>query len=277
MSEPRTRHALSLKPVVYRLEGMERVAIRRDIQYHQTETGPLTLDIYQPAASADSRPAPVVLFVSGLPDVGVSNPLGCLFKEVEMFVSLARLVASSGMAAVTYSTRHPVDDIERVIDYLDTNAGALNGDVGRLGLWAVSAHVPIALRTLMSRPRTFQAAVLSNGLTLDGEGTAIAEVFRKYGLVNPCAGRSVNDLPTQVPLFLTRSGRDEILGLNEALDRFCSAAITRNLPVTLVNHPTAPHCFELNADDALSRTTIVQMLAFMRSHLSAPAGSPTRG
>ncbi len=129
----------------------------------------------------------------------------------------------------------------------------------------------------MSRPRTFQAAVLSNGLTLDGEGTAIAEVFRKYGLVNPCAGRSVNDLPTQVPLFLTRSGRDEILGLNEALDRFCSAAITRNLPVTLVNHPTAPHCFELNADDALSRTTIVQMLAFMRSHLSAPAGSPTRG
>ncbi len=81
-------------------------------------------------------------------------------------------------------------------------------------------------------------------------------------------GRTVDDLPANVPLFLVRSGRDEIPGLNDTLDPFVSAAIGRNLPVTLVSHPTSPHCFELNEDSALSRHIIDQMLAFMRFHLA---------
>ena len=60
---------------------------------------------------------------------------------------------------------------------------------------------------------------------------------------------------------------DETPGLNEALDRFVSAAVGRGVPVTLANHPTAPHCFELNHDSKLSRSIIYQTLAFMRYHL----------
>ncbi len=78
----------------------------------------------------------------------------------------------------------------------------------------------------------------------------------------------MDDLPANVPLFLVRSGRDEIPVLNYTLDPFVSAAIGRNLPVTLVNHPTSPHYFELNEDSALSRHIIDQMLAFMRFHLA---------
>ena len=98
MSEIHPRHPLASKRVVYHREGMEAVPTLRDVEYHQSEAGTLALDIYHPHSPASG---PVVLFVIGLPDVGVSIPLGCLFKDVEMFISMAQLVAASGMAAVT--------------------------------------------------------------------------------------------------------------------------------------------------------------------------------
>ena len=155
-----------------------------------------------------------------------------------------------------------------MLNYLDDNSSALNIDAGRLGLWAVSAHVPVALFTLMRQPQKFRAAVLSNGYTLDLEGTAVADAFRSLGLANPREGRLMQDLPPDVPLFIARSGHDEAPGLNHALDRFVAAAIGRNLPVTFANHPTAPHCFELNDDSERSRYIIGQMLAFMQFHLT---------
>ena len=267
MSDSIARHPITLKRVVHRLPGMDEGRTERDLQYHQSDAGPLALDVYHPHQT-DGAPAPVVLFGLGYRDVGVVSPMGCAFKEMEMFISMAQLVASSGMAAVTYTTSEPVADLRRVVDHLDANADALSLDAARIGLWAVSGHVPVALSAIMAQPERFRAAVFSNGYTLDSGGTAIADAAKDYGLVNATAGRTVDDLPANVPLFLVRSGRDEIPGLNGTLDPFVSAAIERNLPVTLVNHPTSPHCFELNEDSALSRHIIGQMLAFMQFHLA---------
>lgn len=78
----------------------------------------------------------------------------------------------------------------------------------------------------------------------------------------------LGDLPSDVPVFIVRSGRDEFQGLNQAMARFVAAAIARNLPMTVVNHPTAQHGFELNDDNGASRCLIRQMLAFMRFSLT---------
>jgi hypothetical protein len=43
--------------------------------------------------------------------------------------------------------------------------------------------------------------------------------------------------------------------------------LTRNLPVTFVNHPEAPHAFDLLHDSETSHEIIRQILAFMRFHL----------
>ena len=186
-----------------------------------------------------------------------------------MSVSLAQLIAMSGMMAVTHTTRQPATDIYEVLDYLDHKAAAPGVDATRVGLWAVSGHVPVALSALIRQPqRSFRAAVFSNGFTLDLEGSAVADAARTYGFVNACARHSVDDLPPDVPLFIARSGQDELPGLNDALDHFVSAAVRRNLPITFVNHPAAPHCFELNDDSELSRSIIGQMLAFMQFHLT---------
>ncbi len=77
-----------------------------------------------------------------------------------------------------------------------------------------------------------KCAVLCYGCMLDLDGfNHIAEAARIWGFVNPCAGKSVEDLPHDVPLFIARAGRDEMPHLNETLDRFLGKALTRNLPL----------------------------------------------
>jgi acetyl esterase/lipase len=115
-----------------------------------------------------------------------------------------------------------------------------------------------------------KCAVLCYGLMLDLDGaTSVADAAKQWGFVNPCAGRSVADLPQDLPLFIARSGQDEMPHLNGTMDRFLSKALTCNLPITFVNHPAAPHAFDLMHDSETSREIIRQILAFMRFHLLA--------
>lgn len=37
-------------------------------------------------------------------------------------------------------------------------------------------------------------------------------------------------------------------GLNDSLDRFAAVALAAHWPVTMVNHPPAPHAFDLTDD-----------------------------
>jgi hypothetical protein len=187
---------------------------------------------------------------------------------MEMSISLARLIAASGMAAVTYTTSRPEADLLKVLDYLAVNGSTLN-IAGPFGVWAMSGNVPVALAALMDGNRPpIAAAILSQGLTIDLEGTAVADAAQAYGFVNATATRSVADLPADVPLFIVRAGRDEFPGLNEALDRFVMAALGRNLPLSLVNHHTASHGFELHDDGDTSRQIVGQMLAFLQRCLN---------
>ena len=90
------------------------------------------------------------------------------------------------------------------------------------------------------------------------------------GFVNPFAGKSVDDLPKDTPLFVARAGQDQMPGLNETLDRFLARTLACNLPITFVNHSTAPHAFDLFQDSETSREIIRRILAFLRFHLLAP-------
>jgi acetyl esterase/lipase len=129
----------------------------------------------------------------------------------------------------------------------------------------------MALSVLMQEDRdNLKCAVLCYGLMLDLEGsTSVAELARTFGFVNPCAGKSVNDLPQDMPLFIVRAGQDETPHLNETIDRFLVKALICNLPVTFANHPAAPHSFDVMHDSETSREIIRQILAFMRFHLLA--------
>jgi hypothetical protein len=258
---------------VYSVPGVKAVTVRRDVPYRETESGPLTFDVYYPpgAGAGDRRPA--VLIVYGYSDAGMPNVFGRTFKEMGQTVSWAQLIAASGMVAILYSNREPVEDVQALLAHVHDRAASLGIDETRLGLWAGSGNVPLALWLLMQRERhDVKCAVLCYGFMLDVPGgTAVAEMQKTYRFANPSAGKSVDDVPDAVPMLIARSGHDQFPGINESIDGFVSGALRRNLPVTVVNHADAPHGFDLFHDSETSREIIREILRFMQFHLSGAA------
>lgn len=260
MSEEPQRVDLAKLRVVYSVAGMESVPVRSNIEYAPG----LTLDLYQPVET----PAPVVVFVLGFPD-----PEG-KYKETGPAVSWARLAAASGMAAIVYATREPATDLLALLDFLRRHAASLQIDATRIALSASSGNGPCALWSLMQPAHGLRCAVFQTAYLLDLDGkSVVAEAARTYGFASPCAGKSLANVRPDLPLFLTRAGRDQFTGLNESMDAFAVEALRRNLPVSLVNHPEGPHGFELFDNSETSRRIIRMILEFLRAHVMA---SPSR-
>lgn len=264
------RHEMTTKKVVYQIPGMEAVTVRRDVKYRVTNAGFLTMDLYYPPDTQSDARTPAVIFVMGYSDLGAQRIFGCRFKEMESFISWAQLTAASGMVAITYSTgADPAKDVHGLLRHVRLNAANLGIDETRIGIWACSGHAPNALAVLMDEEnRDLKCAVLCYGLTLDLDGfTGVADSAATFRFVTPAAGKSVDDLPKDVPLFIARAGQDEFPHLNETMDRFLARAVSANLPVTFVNHPDAPHAFDLLHDSETSREIIRRILGFLRFHL----------
>jgi acetyl esterase/lipase len=251
---------MAKKTVFYRVPGMEDVAVERDVEYQGTGEGPLPMDVYLPSSSGAAKP-PVVVIVSGYPD-----PLGG-FRKVGWHISWARMLAASGVAVVIYGNRQPAADIHAVLKHVRDQAESLGVDAQRVGLLACSAHGPVALSALMQDARLKCAALLYT-YTMDLDGSQyVANIARQYGCADACAGKSVADLPAGAPLLFVRAGRDQFPGINEALDRVVAAGLGRNLPISLVNHHTAVHAFDLEEDSDVVRHIVRQVLAFLCLHL----------
>jgi hypothetical protein len=266
---------ISKRFIVYRVPGMEAVTVRRDVAFKVIEAVPLTMDLYRPPDAKQGTRIPVVILALGYSDLGAAEKIGGKFKDMGAYTSWARLIAASGLAAVAYSTREPAADLAILLEFLRANAESLGIDTGRMGLWACSGNGPMALAGLMGDAGgSFKCAVLTHAYMLDLDGsTAVAEAARMFGFVNPAAGKPADNLLPELPLFIVRAGGDELPRLNESIDRFLAMALARNLPVTFVNHPAAPHAYDLFHDSEESRQVIRQILTFLRFHLLGPPGS----
>lgn len=244
------------KTVVYRMPGMDEVLVRRG--------DTLAMDLYYPPDWKSGMRTPAVVIVAGYSDPGFEKMFGCKFKDMGSSTSWGRLIAASGMIAIGYSNSDPEPDLHALLDDVRDHAEKLGIDENRIGLWASSGNAALALSAL-NRAR---CAALLYPITLDLDGsTWVADLARQFRFANPSGGKSVADLPADVPLFIARAGRDEIPHLNDALDRFLTHAVARNLPVSFVNHPEGPHAFDLLNDSEMSREVVRRVLAFLRFYL----------
>jgi len=247
---------IATRPVVYRMPCMDDVIVRR------TET----LDLYCPPAGGTGLP--IVLFVMGFPDAGTRRMIGCSAKDMASYVGWARLVATFGMVGVTYIAEEPAAAMHDVLRQLRDQAGVLGIDSTRIGVWACSGHVPMALSLLMSGEPGLGCAALLYGYTLDlDQATHVADAAARFRFVNAAVGRSVEELPRDLPLLIVRAGSDEMPGLNQALDAFIAQALRANLPLSLINHPRGPHAFDIVEDSDASARVVMRTLAFLQMHL----------
>ncbi len=269
MAQETPRDHIAKKHVVCEIPGVDAVTTRPDVTFGSRDGDFLTMDLYYPPHFKDGARLPAVVIVAGFPDLGFQKIVGCKFKEMGSSVSWARLMAASGMVAITYSNREPAADVHTVLQYVRKNDAALGIDESRIGLWASSGNVPLALSLLtQDSAAPLKCAVLCYGYMLDLDGsTDVAEAAKTFGFANPCAGKSVGNLQHDIPLFLARAGNDQMPHLNETLDRFVVNALESDRPVTLVNYPSAPHAFDLFQDTETSREIVSQILAFLRFHL----------
>ena len=271
MSQDTPQHEITKMKVVFDMPGTDAVTVRADVEFHAADGGVLAMDLYYPSGATSGSRLPAVVVVLGYSDVGVHKMLGCKFKEIASSVSWGRLIAASGMVAITYTNREPQGDLRALAAHLRQNAASLGIDENRIGIWSSSGNVPVALSMLMQAGADeVRCAVLCYGYMLDLDGaTGVADAAAQFRFVNAAAGKSVDDLPTNLPLFVVRAGQEQFPHLNDAIDAFVPKALTRNLPVTCVNHPDGPHAFDLFHDSEATREIIRQILRFMQFHLQA--------
>ncbi|HNH84796.1 MAG TPA: alpha/beta hydrolase [Acidobacteriota bacterium] len=269
MSQDTPQDHISRKLVLFQLPDQDRVTIRQDIVFQTVGDDVLTLDLYVPADAKSGDLLPAVIIVTGYPDVGFQKLVGCKFKEMGSSVSWGKLIAASGMIAITYTNREPVADVHALLRFVQQSATEPGIDASRIGLWASSGNVPLALALLMEPDfQDVQCAAFCYGYTLDLSGaTHVADVSRMFGFANPGQGKSMADLPRTTPLFFARAGQDQCPHLNETLDQFLVDALRCNLPVSVINHPEAPHAFDLLHDSPETREIIQHILRFLHVHL----------
>ena len=198
------------------------------------------MDVYEPVVNTDAT----VVIVGGFPGA---------YNKLPFVRSLGDTLAATGLRAVAYENRDPVRDLHEVIARFD-----------RVALWASSGNGPVALSALMNdSPVRVRCAVLHYAYTF-GAGDAATQ----FGFIDGCAGRSVDDLRRDVPLFISRAGRDQFAGLNDSLDRFVSDGMARNMPIAFVNHPNGAHAFDLAGDDNVASEIIRSSIEFLAFYLN---------
>jgi hypothetical protein len=255
---------------------MDAVIVRRDIAYGPAERG-LRFDLYYPPDETNGGRWPAVIIVAGYPGTLEPRPTALPYKAIGWTVSMCQLIALSGMAAIAYTNREPVADLQVLFEHVHTCAESLRIDPARVGVMAVSGNVPTALTTVMQdASRTPACAVFGYGCLLDLDGaTDVADAARQFGFANPGVGRTVADLRRDVPLLITRAGCDQFPAINVSIDHFIRQGLIENRPITFVNHAEGPHAFDLFDDSRTSRDILRQTLRFLRQHLTAEGSDAT--
>ncbi|MDH4062971.1 MAG: hypothetical protein OEW19_01125 [Acidobacteriota bacterium] len=268
MSEP-ARSDVANRRVVYEIPGQDAVRTRRNVAYQSAGGETLPLDIYELPGSERRAPRPAVIFVTGYNDLGMRKSVGCAAKEMASYASWGRLVAMCRMVGITYECRDPAADARALVGHVTREASSLGINPDRVALWSCSGNVPTALSVLMNVPGLAGAA-LCYGYLLDlDELTCVADAATTFRFATPAAGRSVSDLPADLPLMLVRAGRDEMPGLNAGLDRFVGHALAHNRPISVINHHSGPHAFDIMDPSPASRVAVRRVLDFLRTTLGA--------
>jgi acetyl esterase/lipase len=262
--------------VLYTVPGMDRVKVRRDLVYKQTDDPYVRMDVYTPPDLPAGEARPAVLFIHG----GATTDEKA--KDWGVYRTWGRLVAASGLVGVTFTHRlgYPrtrildgASDVRDAIAYVRDHAAELGVDKDRLCLAAYSAGGPMLAPFLNEPPAYIRCLVafytfMDIRQTPEHRASETAETLDRFSPIVQIA-RNPGRVP---PLFLARAGQDQIPTLKDSIDRFVAEALARNIPLTLMNHPVAGHGFDTRTDDDRSKEILRGAVEFMKLHLGVGGG-----
>jgi acetyl esterase/lipase len=259
-----------MKPVVYQVPGMDRVAVRKNLKYTTNPNPNLLMDVYIPPRLAKGARRPAVVFIHG----GTAQQFTP--KDWGIYISWGRLVAASGLIGVTFTHRlgypkprlaEAAEDLTAALNYIRANAESLRIDKDRICLSAYSAGGPL-LSLAMRDKLPFVRCLVSFYAILDLQQSESHKINETQESVKAFSVLTyLYDARKMPPIFVARAGLDRIPALNDSIDRFVKEAIARNATIDFVNHPTGVHGFDNQNDDERSREIIRRAVDFMKTHL----------
>jgi acetyl esterase/lipase len=259
-----------MMPVVYKIDGMDKVKVVQNLKYTKTDDSNILMDVYQPPnlVKTDKRPAVIFIHGGAKPDWTA--------KDWGIFTSWGRLIAANGLVGVTFTHRleylgksldNAAADVNEAIKYVRANADNYNIDRDRICLIGFSAGGSM-LSLAMRGDTPFIKCVVGFYAFMDisqsdYKKTETPETVKAFSPTTYLE-KDANKLP---PLFIARAGRDEVPTMNDSIDRFVQKSISKNIALNFANHPNGVHAFDNQTDDERSREIIRQAIEFIKIHL----------
>ena len=247
---------------------MTRVHAERGIVYRRDDGEELLMDVYRSRDAAPGERLPAIVFIPGGPIPRAMQPP----REWGVFISYGELAAASGFAAVVVNHRlHALtdyviaqNDVNAAVGYVREQGSELGIDSEQIALWAFSGGGPLMSDYLRDCPPhvrcllAFYAVLDLRALITPDLNPALAERVVRLSPAAHLTGATV-------PIFVARAGLDAMV--NASLDAFVAEALSKNVPLELMTHPTGQHAFDVLDDDERSRQIIARGLEFVRTHL----------
>ncbi|HSB09220.1 MAG TPA: hypothetical protein VLM38_06885 [Blastocatellia bacterium] len=281
-----------ITPVVYSVPGMSRAVVRSGIVFDSSAARPLALDAYVPRGLRKGERRPAIVFISGAEQV----------RNWRWFITWGQLAAAHGLIGIVPDKRYPrsidgiragYEDTEKLLTFLETKGDTLGVDPQRICLWTFSAGgrlTSVGLQPDQSGGANGRSGAQQAGMTarralvrclvsfygvldLSGEVSAVSNeaerdsVLRRYSPVHALEALVASGGKSP-PVFIARAGKD-VAFINNGIDRFTSAALRLNVPMTVVNYADGEHGFDGFNDTAQSRAIIKAALRFVQEQTAA--------
>jgi dienelactone hydrolase len=225
MSAHTQAQTFALKP------ASPKITVTTDVEYGRSDTVALRMDVYRPVGS--SATGPTLIFF---------NHATGAERRWFFYDRWARAAASRGLVAIVFDLRFgsEASDFQALMAYLTTRGATVGVNKDAMAVYAGSGNVFTALP-----------------LVEDPKLTAVKAAVMYYGEA------PITEFRRDLPLLYVRAGLDRP-SVNEAITKLASLAVAQNAPVTLVNHASGYHGFEMFNDDDATREVMEQTIAFVR-------------
>ena len=261
----------STTPVVYSVPGMNETVVHSGVEFDRSAAKPLALDAYLPRGLRKGDQRPAIVFISG----------GERVRHWRWFVTWGQLAAAHGMVGIVPDKRYPrgfdgtragSEDTEKLLAFLQTHGDTLGVDPRRICLWTFSAGGRLTAVGLQPNRPAVRCLVSFYGV-LDSSSeisTTSNEADREVLLKRYSPVQAMEFLVASggkaPPVFIGRAGKDSAF-INNGIDRFASAALRLNVPITIVNYAEGEHGFDGFNDTPQSRAIIAAALRFVQEHI----------
>ena len=218
---------------VYPVTDASSVTAAMDVTYGSADGETLAMDVYRPARSG-TAPLPAFVFF---------NRARGANRHYYLYSGWAQRAAASGLVAILpdIGDQTASRDFGLLLTYLVGHAADLAIQPDAIAVYAASGNVSTALP-----------------LVEDPKETRIRSAVMLYG-TGP-----VTEFRRDLPLMFVRAGLDRP-DVNRRITELASLAISQNAPVTLLNHSTGHHGFEILDDTDVTRRVLDRILDFVKT------------